>query len=250
MDIYFLNKMIVINGIEIAIVNLLIYGIVSYAFRKHFRQLQTINIISYYWFTFTILTGFWEFIFVTNYKCVSSQAMNLITNQEHAWTKYYPLSYITPWKMSEIFYAEYGAWADREYMTTSDDWSRVIESSHAFFCGLFSMGALFYKVVSKQNEEFLILMSVSMGAQLMNSILYIFNYIYQTHQVYSVNYNTASFPTGTGLIYRPFMYINLFWTLMPTITLCEYIWKYDNNFYYIKKKLNYNKVRSWSLVNE
>ena len=34
-------------------------------------------------------------------------------------------------------------------MTTSDDWSRVIESRRSFF----SLGALFYKVVSKQNDE-------------------------------------------------------------------------------------------------
>ena len=220
---------------KLQIVLFIIFSLSILFFRK---ELETDPVIAFY----LSPLRFWEFIFVTNYKCVSSQAMNLITNQEHAWTKYYPLSYITPWKMSEIFYAEYGAWADREYMTTSDDWSRVIESSHAFFCGLFSMGALFYKVVSKQNEEFLILMSVSMGAQLMNSILYIFNYIYQTHQVYSVNYNTASFPTGTGLIYRPFMYINLFWTLMPTITLCEYIWKYDNNFYYILNSFFISKL--------
>ena len=38
-------------------------------------------------------------------------------------------------------------------MTTSDDWSRVIESRRSFFCDLFSLGALFYKVVSKQNDE-------------------------------------------------------------------------------------------------
>ena len=34
-------------------------------------------------------------------------------------------------------------------MTTSDDWRRVIESRRSFF----SLGALFYKVVSKQNDE-------------------------------------------------------------------------------------------------
>ena len=34
-------------------------------------------------------------------------------------------------KLARIFYAEYGAWADREYMVSSDDWSRTIEGSHA-----------------------------------------------------------------------------------------------------------------------
>ncbi len=44
---------------------------------------------------------------------------------------------------------DYGEWTVREYMTTSDDWRRVIESR----CSFFSLGALFYKVVSKQNDE-------------------------------------------------------------------------------------------------
>ena len=58
-------------------------------------------------------------------------------------------------------------------------------------------------------------MSVAMGSQLMNSILYIGEYLIQINDIHSVNYNTYSFPTGFALSKRPFMYINIFWTIMP-----------------------------------
>ena len=74
------------------------------------------------------------------------------------------------------------------------------------------------------SKEYLITISISMGSQLMNSILYMFNYFYQTTQKYSVNYSTHSFPTGILLVNRPFMYVNVFWTLMPLyVIVMEYV---------------------------
>ena len=46
-----------------------------------------------------------------------------------------------------------------------------------------------------------------------------FNYCIQVQQPSSVNYNTSSFPSGSYLEKRPFMYINIFWTLMPFIII-------------------------------
>ena len=54
-----------------------------------------------------------------------------------------------------------------------------------------------------------------MGSQLMNSLLYMANYLNETHNSSSVNYDTTSFPTGHALVKRPFIYVNLFWTIMP-----------------------------------
>ena len=54
-----------------------------------------------------------------------------------------------------------------------------------------------------------------MGTQLMNSILYISEYIIQLQSENSVNYKNK-FPCGKYLE-KTFMYINLFWTLMPLI---------------------------------
>ena len=53
-------------------------------------------------------------------------------------------------KLSPIFYAEYGAYADREYMNRHDDWSRVIESSHSLFCGVFALVAINQKFLTKK----------------------------------------------------------------------------------------------------
>ena len=98
----------------------------------------------------TILTFIWECAFVLDYKNVNIISQQLIKNKEHVWNNEYDLSYVLPWKLSTIFYAEYGAYADREYMQNRNDWSRVIESTHALFCGLF---AYFTFIIKQQREK-------------------------------------------------------------------------------------------------
>jgi hypothetical protein len=71
-------------------------------------------------------------------------------------------------------------------------------------------------------KNFYITMSISMGTQLMNSILYIGKYLIQLNSENSVNYKNK-FPCGKYLEKRPFMYINLFWSLMPSYVLIYYI---------------------------
>ena len=50
-----------------------------------------------------------------------------------------------------------------------------------------------------------------MGTQIMNSILYMGEYFIQTRDQRSVN-----FPIGILLTNRGFMYVNIFWTVMPS----------------------------------
>ena len=57
----------------------------------------------------------------------------------------------------------------------------------------------------------------------MNSLLYISEYIIQTKNPISINFNSRKFPTGKYYIKRPFIYINLFWTIMPLYILSYYI---------------------------
>ena len=128
-------------GYGIGIIELVIYFSVSYFIRRNSASLKDINAVSYYWFTMTVLTFIWEVSFVLQYKSVSKLGGSLIMKNETVWTNNYDLSYVLPWKLSRIFYAEYGAHADREYLALDGDWSRVIESSHAVFCGLFSLFA-------------------------------------------------------------------------------------------------------------
>ena len=157
----------------------------------------------------TVLTGIWELSFILNYKKTENIAINMLLNKEHVWTNKYNISYIIPWKLSKIFYADYAAYADREYMLLNDDWYRIIEGSHALFCGLFALIALNRKIVN-DNSRYMIAASVSMGSQLMNSILYLSEYFRQINDIESVNYNNPDFPCGFLLIKRPFMYVNIF----------------------------------------
>ena len=212
-----------INGIILAVLELSIFYKISYFIRNTFRCLYDFNLIFYYWLVFTILTGIWEYTYVKSKKIVKKLSKNLIMNHEHVWTNTFSLKYLLPWNFSNIFYSEYAAYADREYMYMQDDWSRVIEGSHAICCGLFSLIGIILKIISKNEILNIIFISIAMGCQLMNSILYISQYLIQIKLFNSVNYNTKKFPCGKLLIKRPFMYINILWTIMPIYVIYSLI---------------------------
>ena len=80
-----------------------------------------------------------------------------------------------------------------------------------------------------------------MGSQLMNSLLYMINYFHQVKDYNNVNYNNSTFPAGNYLELRPFMYINILWTIMPIITIVTLINKHQNlnnlNRYIFNRKI-------------
>jgi len=210
-------------GWEIGMYELAIYFLISHKIRKYYHELQNMNIVMYYWFTMTILTLIWECSFVYNYKSINVFSQDLIKNNTHVWTNDYSIMYILPWKLAFIFYGEYGAYADREYMINTNDWSRVIESSHAIFCGIFSFLVLYQKINNKflgtSLNKYYIAIGVSMGSQVMNSVLYMANYFIQINDKYNINYCSPSFPCNYALLSRAFMYVNIFWAVMPSYVI-------------------------------
>tara|TARA_B110000285_G_scaffold142694_1_gene159464 strand:- start:520 stop:1263 length:744 start_codon:yes stop_codon:yes gene_type:complete len=210
------------KGYTIGILEIVLYFIGSITFRNYYPILKTINNITYFWVMMTILTGIWELSFISNYMNVSNMSQELIQTNTHTWTNNYNISYVLPWKLSPIFYAEYGAWADREYMSHTDDWSRIIESSHCTQCALFSFLAIMFKIMGYHNN-YLIALSVSMGTQFMNSFLYMSSYFIQEQTPSNINYNSSKFPSNILLTDRPFMWVNILWLVMPFYTILYYI---------------------------
>ncbi len=211
------------KGYIIGILEIIFFFIGSIFLRKNFNELQTINKATYYWVMMTILTGFWEIAYLSNFNNVSIMSQELIKNNEHTWTNNYDISYVLPWKLSKIFYAEYGAWADREYMGISDNWSKIIEGSHCTQCALFSLIAILFKL-NKNHNNYLISLSVAMGTQFMNSFLYMYSYFIQEKTPSSINYITEEFPSDIWLIKRPFMWVNIFWLVMPFYSIFYYLY--------------------------
>jgi len=228
--------MFTLSGIGIGIIEITLYLAICFLIRKYNPQLKDINLIVYCWLVMTVLTGIWEFTFVTLYDHVATMANKLLLSHSHVWTNQYDLSYILPWKLSPIFYSEYGAYADREYMNKGDIWSRLIESTHCLLCGLLSMFCINQKI-AKNNGMYLLLMGGAMWSQLMNSILYMGNYFMQMRDQDNVNYNNASFPAGPFLVDRSFMWVNIFWTIMPLFAVLDEIVKQ------IKRQRKKNKKR-------
>jgi hypothetical protein len=209
-----------VNGLILALLEIIIVFETGYIIRDQFN---IINPIIYSWLILTIFTGFlWEISFVLNYRKVNNISKDLIKNNTSVWTNHYTIDNILPWKFSLIFYGEYGSWADREYMITTDDWSRVIESTHALFSGVFALLALYHNSTNNYSA-FMLTLGVSMGSQLMNSILYMAEYFIQIKDKNNINYNTPEFPTGHWLLKRPFMWVNILWTLMPAYTIVAYM---------------------------
>ena len=230
-------------GYIIGLLEILFFFIGAFSFRQYFTQLKSINKVTYYWVMMTVLTGFWEIVFLCNYNNVSNMAQSLINTNQHVWTKSdYDISYVLPWKLSKIFYSEYGAWADREYMSHNDDWSRIIEGSHCFQCAFFALLAVLFKLWGNHNN-YLITLSAAMGTQFMNSFLYMFAYFIQERDSESPNYNNITFPAGELLEKRLFMWVNIFWLIMPFFTLGYYLLNNMNKNRKIKNYLleDYNE---------
>jgi len=211
--------MLLIPGWGIGMLEISLFMLTSFSIKHFFTSLQNLNNILYYWLCMTVLTGIWESTYISTYNDIVSDAQGLIVNNTHVWTTCYDISYVLPWKLSHIFYAEYGAWADREYMSLTDDWSHVIEGSHAVFCAIFALFGLLSDLKISTNKSMLII-GMSMSFQLMNSLLYMVEYSIQCNSNNSVNYyNNTEFPLGVMMSGRPFMYVNVFWLLLPTYIL-------------------------------
>lgn len=209
------------KGYGVALIELMLFFVGATLARSYISQLQILSPLMYYWFCFTTLTGLWEYVFVTNYTVVVRYSRQLVANTKHVWDTEYPWFYIRPDLMAKIFYAEYGAWADREYMSTrkGDYWSRLIESSHALCCGAFCCATLLATMVDK--EKAVRLGMVGMGMQFMNSLLYMGQYFLQCRHGDSPNYNNIEFPLGRWMSDRLFMWVNIFWMICPTIIIFQ-----------------------------
>lgn len=221
-----------VKGYILALIEISIFFYVSICI-KCAEQYRNISNLIYYWCMFTVLTGFWELFFIMNYQSVTLMSQDLLKNNTHVWTNDYKLDNLIPNRFSYLFYSEYGAYADKEYMIIYDDWSRVIEGTHCILCGLFCLIGFVYKYF--ENEiEFYISIGIAMGSQLMNSILYLVVYFHQMNDSNNINFCSNKFKCGEYLSKRLFMYVNVFWFIMPFLIIIKL-----NNLFFEKKKLNH-----------
>lgn len=212
-----INKILQISAIKGALIVVLMFFVLATILRKE-CQIYDLSLITYYWLTFTVLTGIWELYYLINKRDVSKLAKLLIKNNEHVWTQSYPIIMILPQYTSKIFYTEYAAWADRLYGTPCNPWSLIIEGTHCFVCALFSAITVLASALGYHEFSYATLY-IAMTAQAMNSVLYIVQYLIQTKQEDAPNYDSDDFPCGKYLSNRPFMWINIFWTLMPSLII-------------------------------
>lgn len=202
-------------GWEIALMEVGLFGLISYLIRDNIQNLQAMHPLMYYWYCFTTLTGFWECVYIRDYKTIVQYAGTLVETGRSVWTMKFPVYYVCPVLFSKIFYAEYGAHADREYMSTRkyDYLSRLVESSHMLFCAIFTFSALVGYTLGL--EKACIIGAMGISAQFMNSLLYMGYYFMECADSNCPNFNSPSFPLGKWMYKRLFMWINIFWLVFP-----------------------------------
>ena len=204
------------NGLNLAFTELSIFFVISYLFKIYYN-FNLLNSISYYWIMFTILTGIWEFFYIIHKKEVTIKSKILIDLRKHVWTSNYNMYDLLPHRFSKIFYSEYGAYADKQYIVLRNRWSIVIEGTHCDFCAFISFLAV--NMINLNIYLFYFFTTIAMSCQLMNSILYMSEYMIQTKEISNPNFDSIHFPTGYLLSKRPFMWINIFWTIMPIFVI-------------------------------
>lgn len=210
-----------VKGINLAIMELFLFFFIFSNLISFNENIQNFDSIVVYWLGFTVLTGIWELTYVFNKDEVNRNANFLINHRKSVWNSEYTLSSLLPNKFSKIFYSEYAAWADREYMSFNDNWSITIEGSHCIVCALFSLLCL-WSIINEDDNNFYISLGIGMGSQFMNSLLYLEEYFIQINDINNINYNNKEFPSGDNLSKRPFMYINLLWIFLPAYSILTY----------------------------
>ena len=120
-------------------------------------------------------------------------------------------------------------------MITVNDWSRIIEGTHAIFCGLFTLFALIY--FKNKSYDYFIGYFCWDGSSINEFYTLYGNYVIQCRDPSSINYNTQQFPTGKYYEKRPFIYVNLFWTFMPLMIIIDLL--ANNNLFAINKSKKY-----------
>lgn len=214
-----------VKGWQLALMEVSLFGLVAYGCRSMSSHLSEMNALMYYWFCFTTLTGYWESVFISNYNDIAKYAAALVETKKSVWTSWFPITYVCPSYFSKIFYAEYGANADREYMSRrkGDFWARIVESSHALFCATFTTAALATLLVTGDMATANSIGLVAMAGQFMNSFLYMGQYCVACQNNSSPNFSCPDFPLGRWMCHRAFMWINILWLLCPAMICAQVI---------------------------
>ena len=88
--------MIQAKGYVIALLEIAMFAILSSMAQMYITPLQKMSGVMYYWFCFSVLTGFWEAVYVSCYDQVASLATQLVKTKKSVWTESYPLYYVLP----------------------------------------------------------------------------------------------------------------------------------------------------------
>jgi len=85
-----------ITGTSIGICEILLFIYFTNYLKFYNPKLEILDNLSYYWLCMTILTGFWESVYIYNIKKIIKYSYSLLENNKHVWTNKYNLTYILP----------------------------------------------------------------------------------------------------------------------------------------------------------
>lgn len=71
-----------VNGIQLALIELLLFFMMSDMIRVSHLPLLGIPKLTYYWLCFTVLTGIWEWFYISNRPKVKEMSRNLLLEKK------------------------------------------------------------------------------------------------------------------------------------------------------------------------
>ncbi len=213
--------MIQLYGFELCIIELIIAMVI---FNNIYSIINFIDLpkFVFYWIAFSILVCIYEIAYLYNFKNITRNAKALIKTKNSIWFEKYDISKLLPWKFAKLFYTDYIANSDREYINNNTKYGKIIESTHLFICGGLYLLALIMNIYGNINK-FKTLLFMSFGAQIMNIIMYTLFLYFQIHNKFSSNYASKRFPIGRYYEKRPFTYINIIYIIMIISIIIYYI---------------------------
>ena len=246
------------NGIMLTAIYFFGNILATYLFNNmvdHNMNQSTYNIILYNWLGINSMINICKCVCYYKKETIYNGTLYLVNKSISIWTTSYPFYMVLPWNFIILMFINYSSYVDREYINIIDTWDKIITGKYYYIyiygilygiyncidhlfiffalAGQIINTSLFFNITRKYNVLILLYIIATlyqdimynyiiyfiMSSQILETLLYLKNYYYQTSLSSSLNMNSIDFKCGKLFINRPFIYFNLMWIVVPLYIL-------------------------------
>ena len=177
-----------------------------------------ITYIKFFWIASTIINAIYKLGYIQNYRYIKEYAKELKEFKRHIWEYNFDYYYLLPYNFGTAFYAEYGQYADREYIKYDPiDSINIMEYSQSLEHIGISLPILSLYLLTYHINNYPSLLTIVAFNSLLTNIVYLGKYLKSCKTPNHCNYNTELFPRGFMFHKRPLIY-SLFSSILFTLS--------------------------------